>query len=107
MAIPARYIFSVTTALIAFLAAGMAAQAVRFLNAAGTVTILERSLWDTSRYVPEDGVIGRILHTLLGYSDRPTELQLIAYLGVLAVTFLMIRYISANAPKAPAAIARA
>jgi high-affinity iron transporter len=106
VAIPARYIFSVTTTLIAFLAAGMAAQAVQFLNAAGTVTILERQLWDTSGLLPEGGVPGRILHTLIGYADRPTELQLIAYIAVLALTFLLIRYLAGPA-KAPAAVARA
>ena len=29
-------------------------------------------------------MLGRLLHTLIGY-DRPTELQLLAYLGTLAL----------------------
>jgi high-affinity iron transporter len=85
LSIPARHIFTVTTVLIALLAAGMAAQAVQFLDAAGVVNVLSRRLWDSSSWLPQDGIIGRLLHTLIGYTDRPTELQLIAYLGTLVV----------------------
>jgi high-affinity iron transporter len=71
--------------LIALLAAGMAAQAVQFLDAAGMIEVLGTRLWDTSGWLPQDGIVGRLLHTLVGYTDRPTELQLIAYLATLAV----------------------
>src|SRR5215813_5469554 len=37
VSIPARHIFAVTTVLIALLAAGMAAQAVQYLDAAGVI----------------------------------------------------------------------
>ena len=84
ISIPARHIFTVTTVLIALLAAGMAAQAVQFLDAAGVIHVLGQRLWDSSAWLPQDGVIGRLLHTLVGYTDRPTELQLAAYLGTLA-----------------------
>src|SRR5262245_31322175 len=82
--IPARHIFTVTTFLIALLAAGMAAQAVQFLDAAGWVDVLGTRLWDTSGWLPQNGIVGHLLHTLVGYTDRPTELQLIAYLATLA-----------------------
>jgi high-affinity iron transporter len=85
LTVPARHIFTVTTVLIALLAAGMAAQAVQFLDAAGTVNLLGRQLWDSSDWLPQDSIIGRLLHTLIGYTDRPTELQLIAYISTLAV----------------------
>jgi high-affinity iron transporter len=85
LAIPARHIFTVTTVLIALLAAGMAAQAVQFLDAAGMIDVLGQRLWDSSGWLPQDGIVGRLLHTLIGYTDRPTELQLIAYLATLAV----------------------
>src|SRR5216683_1242306 len=53
LAIPARHIFTVTTVLIAFLAAGMAAQAVQFLDAAGMIDVLGQRLWDTSGVLPQ------------------------------------------------------
>jgi high-affinity iron transporter len=91
LAIPPRYIFAVTTVLIALLAAGMAAQAVQFLDAAGWINVLGQRLWDTSAWLPQDGIVGRMLHTLVGYTDRPTELQLIAYLATLAVMAALTR----------------
>jgi high-affinity iron transporter len=85
LAVPTRHIFTVTTILIALLAAGMAAQAVQFLDAAGMIDVLGHRLWDSSSWLPQDGIAGRMLHTLIGYTDRPSELQLIAYLATLAV----------------------
>jgi high-affinity iron transporter len=92
LAIPTRYIFRVTGVIIAFLAAGLAAQSVAFLNAAGIVEAFGDQLWDTSGVLSEASIAGRILHTLVGYSDRPTELQFAVYLGTLLLMFLLTRY---------------
>jgi high-affinity iron transporter len=97
LAIPSRYIFAVTTVLIALLAAGMAAQAAQFLDAAGLVNVLGQRLWDSSGWLPQDGIVGRLLHTLVGYTDRPTELQLLAYLATLAVMVALTRFAGARA----------
>ncbi len=91
LAIPPRYIFSVTGVLIALLAAGMAAQAIQFLNAAGMIDILGHQLWDTSAWLPQDSLVGKLLHTLIGYNDRPTDLQFIAYVATLLAMFLLMR----------------
>ena len=91
LAIPNRHIFSVTSWLIALLAAGMAAQAVQFLNNAGLVVALDRTLWDTSWLLSEKSIFGRLLHTLVGYIDRPTEMQLIVYVATLLAMFLLMR----------------
>lgn len=91
LAIPNRHIFSVTSGLIALLAAGMAAQAMQFLNSAGLVVALDRPLWDTSWLLSEKSIFGRLLHTLIGYIDRPTEMQLIVYIATLFAMFLLMR----------------
>src|SRR5262249_3112394 len=78
------HIFAVTTVLIALLAAGMAAQAVQYLDAAGIINVLSRQLWDSSPWLPQDGIIGRGLRTLIGYTARPTEPPLLAFLATLA-----------------------
>jgi high-affinity iron transporter len=88
LAVPTRHVFTVTTVLIALLAAGMAAQAVHFLDAAGVIDVLSNRLWDSSGFLPQDSLLGRLLHTLIGYTDRPTELQLVAYLATLAAIAL-------------------
>ncbi len=103
LAIPARHIFTVTTVLIAFLAAGMAAQAVQFLDAAGVIDVLGQRLWDTSGVLPQGGILGRLLHTLIGYSDQPTVLQLIAYLTTLAVMAALTRVAAPQRPLRAAA----
>jgi high-affinity iron transporter len=92
--IPTRYFFRVTSWLITFLAAGMAAQSVSYLEKAGVVTMLQNTVWDSSKYLSESGILGRILHTLIGYSDQPTVLQLVVYLAVLAVGFGLTKWIS-------------
>jgi len=91
LAIPTRHIFSVTTWLIALLAAGMAAQSVQFLNNGGMLNVLERTIWDTSEILSEGSLFGRLLHTLIGYTERPTELQFLVYLGTLFAMFLLMR----------------
>lgn len=91
IAIPSRYIFSVTSWLIALLAAGMAAQSVQFLNNAGAVVTLDRTVWDTSWILSEDSLFGKLLHTLIGYTERPSEMQLVAYVVTLFLMFLLKR----------------
>ena len=89
--IPARHLFFVTTLLIAFLAAGMAAQAISFLEKANALTALDSVVWDTSWMLSESSIPGRALHTLIGYTDQPTQMQLIAYLATLAAMFVLMK----------------
>lgn len=91
LAIPTRHIFSVTSWLIALLAAGMASQAVQYLNNAGLVVVLGRTVWDTSWLLSEDGIFGRMLHALIGYTERPSEMQLAVYIATLLVMIVLMR----------------
>jgi high-affinity iron transporter len=92
LAIPSRYIFSVTSWLIALLAAGMAAQSVQFLDNAGLVVAFDRTVWDTSWLLSESSIFGRLLHTLIGYTERPTEMQLLVYIATLLAMYLLMRF---------------
>jgi high-affinity iron transporter len=104
LAIPNRYIFSVTSWLIALLAAGMAAQAVHFLNNAGLVVALDRTMWDTSWILSEGSILGRMLHALIGYTECPTEMQLMVYIATLLAMFLLMRVARPSPrPRLPAA----
>jgi len=91
--IPMRHLFKVTTLLISFIAAGMAVQAVAFLEQADLVPVLDRVVWNTSAILPDNGLLGRALHTLLGYTDAPTQMQLLVYVATLAVIFVMTRLV--------------
>jgi high-affinity iron transporter len=89
--IPTKRLFAVTSAMIAFLAAGMAAQSIAFLEQAGVATILGDTVWDTSSLLSEKSIPGRVLHTLVGYSDQPSMLQLLVYLATLVTIFLLMK----------------
>jgi high-affinity iron transporter len=91
MRIPPRALFATTTALITLLAAGMAAQAVAFLERANWLNALDTVVWDSEWLVPEKSIAGRAMHTLIGYTDQPTQMQLVVYVAVLLVTFLLMR----------------
>ena len=43
-------------------------------------------LWDTSWILSDSSYPGRALHTLIGYVDQPTAMQLIVYAVTLAVS---------------------
>ncbi len=89
--IPNRHLFAVTGWMIALLAAGMAAQAVVFLEQAGVVTALSDTLWDTSAFIADGSIAGKTLHTLIGYTAQPTGMQLIAYALTLTTIFVLMR----------------
>jgi high-affinity iron transporter len=91
MRIPQRALFATTTVLITLLAAGMAAQAVAFLERANWLNSLDTVAWDSAWLLSEASIAGRTMHTLVGYTDQPTEMQLVVYLAVLIVTVMLMR----------------
>src|SRR4029077_18772602 len=95
--VPGRYLFAVTSLMIAFLAAGIAAQAIGFLEQANVVTAFNTILWDSSGILSDSSLLGKVLHTLIGYNDRPTGMQVTIYLAVLAVTYVLMK-LAAPAP---------
>jgi high-affinity iron transporter len=99
--IPTRYLFSVTSALIALLAAGMAAQAIAFLEQANIVTALDQTVWDTSWILSDSGFLGRALHTLIGYVDQPTAMQVVVYAMTLFIILMLMRLFSSPPARHP------
>ena len=93
VAIPLRHLFSVTNGLIALLAAGMAGQAVAVLHGADILPGWGEQLWDTSYILADDSFLGRSLHALVGYSARPSGIQLAAWLATLAMLVTLSRVI--------------
>jgi high-affinity iron transporter len=85
--------------MIALVAAGMAGQAAALLAGIDLIPSWGYELWDTSWLLPQDSLIGRALHALVGYSDRPMGVQLAAYLTVLVVLVLGARAIARGSSK--------
>ena len=97
--IPPRYLFSVTSMLIAFLAAGMASQCVAFLQRADILDLWSATLWDTSWLLAGNSLAGRVLHTLIGYDERPSILQAVAYIVTLATILVAMRVFAPAKPQ--------
>jgi len=91
LTIPAGRLFQVTSGLITLLAAGMAAQAVLFLQNGGYIEILNGTVWDTSWVLREDSIPGRLLHTLIGYVEAPNGAQLLVYIVTIVVILVLMR----------------
>jgi high-affinity iron transporter len=93
LTIPAGRLFQVTSGLITLLAAGMAAQAVLFVQNGGWLEFFTGTVWDTSWLVKEDSITGRLLHTLVGYSEAPNGAQLIAYGATILMILVLMRLV--------------
>ena len=78
--VPTKKIFAVTSWLLILLVAGMAAQAFGYLTMAGKVPEIVPIVWDTSRIVAENSFLGKMMHVLVGYTDRPSGIQILVYL---------------------------
>lgn len=101
VAIPVHRLFSVTSWLIALVAAGMAGQAAAILAGIDLIPSWGYQLWDTSWLLPEDSLLGRALHALVGYSDRPMGVQVAAYSAVLAALAIGSRLIDSRPAQQP------
>lgn len=105
--IPLKRLFSVTNALIVLLAAGMASQGVGFLASAGLLPSWGDTVWDTSWLLKESSLLGKMLHTLIGYTARPAGIQIAAYIATLVIIVLLSRAVNrpqntARQPRQPA-----
>jgi high-affinity iron transporter len=94
LTIPAGKLFQVTSGLITLLAAGMAAQAIVFLQNGGWLLYFTGTVWDTSWLLSEGSIAGKLLHTLVGYSEAPNGAQLIAYVATIAAIVMLMRMVN-------------
>jgi high-affinity iron transporter len=107
LTVPAGKLFQVTSGLITLLAAGMAAQAVIYLQNGGWLEFFTSTVWDTSWLLPDDGqgtvgMFGKMLHTLVGYTAAPNGAQLIAYGATIVLILVLMRLVNVPSPVAKA-----
>ena len=104
--IPLRYLFTVTSWMVLLLAAGMASQGAVFLLQAGLVPALGTTVWDTSFILSDQGLPGRVLRTLIGYTAQPAGIQLVFYLTTVAVIGSLMRFVGGGNATPERAIVR-
>lgn len=91
LAIPTRKLFAVTSGLITLLAAGLAAQAILYIQQAGHLRFLTARLWDSSWLLDDRSIVGQLVHTLIGYTARPSGAQLLVYLATIVVIVTLMQ----------------
>ncbi len=77
--------FRVLGVVLMIFAAGLLADAVENLQHLGWLPFGTHVLWNTSGTITEGSNLGDVLHSLVGYADRPTVLQ-----GVVWVVYLVV-----------------
>lgn len=103
--IPLQRLFSVVGWLLMLLAAGMASQAAWNLVAIDWLPPLIDPLWDTSRWLSVDSLIGELLHVLIGYDDAPSAMQMLVFIASLA-TMAALYLAAASRPGQESAASR-
>jgi high-affinity iron transporter len=104
--IPPRRLFTVTSWMVLLLAAGMASQAAGYLVQADLLPPLGNAVWDTSVMLTEDSVLGKALHTLIGYVSRPEGIQILFYLATLLAIWLLTRIVGSPVNRRPTSVKR-
>ena len=105
--IPAGRLFKVTSWMILLLAAGMASQAAGYLVQADLLPPVGEAIWDTSAVLTEDSILGKALHTLIGYVSRPDGVQILLYIATLCAIWLLTRLVGRpTKPRTVASLSR-
>jgi len=74
-----RKFFLVTGVLLIFIAAGLVGHSVMGLQELGVLPASGSPVWDTSAFISDDGLAGRLLHAFIGYQAAPSLPQVAAY----------------------------
>jgi high-affinity iron transporter len=81
--------FTVIGVLLMVFAAGLLADSVENLQQLGWLRVLDTPMWHSGRVLSESSAFGDVMHSFFGYSDAPTPLQLLIYLGYLAIVIVV------------------
>ena len=87
--------FTVIGVLLMIFAAGLLADSVQNLQELGWLPLLDTPMWHSASVLSEDSAVGDVLHSFFGYSDAPTPLQLLIYIGYL--TTVIVVYLGVRA----------
>jgi len=99
--IPSSRLFAVTGWMILLLAAGMASQGAAFLVQADILPTLGERVWDTAALISDEGIPGRVLHALIGYTARPYGIQVLIYLITLGGIVALMKIVNGAGRASP------
>jgi high-affinity iron transporter len=90
--------FRVLGAILMVFAAGLVADATENMQALGWLPT-GHVLWNTSGLISESSSVGDLFHSLLGYADHPTVLQVIAWTSYVLLAVAGFLYVSRRTPR--------
>ena len=90
--------FRWTGAFLIVVAAGLVAGSLRALHEAGVWNHLQEVVFDSSKYLHEDSPLGVLLGGFFGYTDHPTQGEVLAWL--LYLVPVMIWFLHGSRPAA-------
>ena len=61
---------------------------------------MDTIVWDSGWILSDTSFVGCALHTLIGYPDQLTAMQLTVYLAILLVAFVLMRLYGSPSAKA-------
>lgn len=80
-----RYLFGISSILLIVFAAGLFARGIHEFQEAGIVPTFVEHVWDINYLIDEDGMFGEFMKSLFGYNGNPSLLEVLVYLGSLAI----------------------
>ena len=83
--------FKVVNILLLLLAAGMASQLAIYVSAIDLISSFSSTVWDSSWLIRDCSILGKFLKGLIGYSSKPTILQIIFYFGVIFIMLFLLK----------------
>jgi len=105
-----RLFFKITSVLLLVFGAAILRYAVHEFEEVSLLPPLIEHVWNTGHILPDSTGLGAVLAALVGYTSKPSLLQLLAYVGFLVGIGAAAWYRARPAPMpapAPASVARA
>jgi len=87
-----RLFFNITSFLLLIFAAGLFMHGVHEFQEVGWLPEVIKPMWDTSALISKESIAGQFLRTLVGYTPRPSLVELIAYIGYWLITLFGVRW---------------
>ena len=88
-----RRFFQVLGLVLMVFAAGLLSDAVENLQHLGWLPFGTHVVWNTSGVVTESSSLGDVLHSLVGYAERPTVLQIIVWVIYVVTSMSIFLYL--------------
>lgn len=85
--------FQVTSVILILFAAGLTSHAIAEFQEAGLMSPIVEPLYDITWLIGPDTLMGSILHSLFGYTGKPSLSEMIGYAAYLVLAYILYRNI--------------